>query len=202
MGIADRTPNRTASDHGLNRRHHVPVAGRPPASERIAGLLRGNPRLTTASELPDRRPCPRCHSTEVIETVLDRGPHRARLSCGECGRWLRFAPAPKRPPEPPASKCPGCDAEVIETPLAAVPGFASKRCAGCGTKFGISRETPGSDVRWARSFRIKSGRNAGKTLGELAMTLDGLSVLNYLASEGVGDIRRAASFVLGSMVRG
>lgn len=39
--------------------------------------------------------CPRCSYPGPHQPGSGTGPHFGRLSCGQCGRWLRWLPKPR-----------------------------------------------------------------------------------------------------------
>jgi hypothetical protein len=85
---------------------------------------------------------------------------------------------------------------VVEIPLGAVPGTSRRECPACRRFLGFVPTDPARSSAWARSCRIKTGRHAGRTLGELAETRMGLELLCWLSENASQDLRRAARLVL------
>lgn len=46
---------------------------------------------------PPVRPCRRCGSGRTSVVLCEGGPHHARESCADCGKFVRFIPHPMTP---------------------------------------------------------------------------------------------------------
>ena len=69
------------------------LTGPNPLAEGEGIVSAGDPCPRETSALPTEYACPQCGATKTREILLDGGPHRARLVCDACGRWIKFLPA-------------------------------------------------------------------------------------------------------------
>jgi hypothetical protein len=92
-------------------------------------------------------------------------------------------------------RCP-CGGRVFEAALGDHANFARRQCSSCGRRLGFARADPKRALEWAWNVRLKSGAHADRTLGELAGTETGQSLLVWLGENAAPDLRRAARIVL------
>jgi hypothetical protein len=69
---------------------------------------------------------------------------------------------------PPLERCPDCRGRVFEVALGAAAVYARRQCGACGRRLGHVPADPSRALEWAVNLEIRSGRHAGRTLGEPA----------------------------------
>jgi uncharacterized protein (DUF3820 family) len=81
---------------GSARRKRPPDANERPVAGRSTASSSADPRSCEATRItdPDGPRCSHCGSARLREIRLDSVPHFARLMCAECGRYVKFLPAP------------------------------------------------------------------------------------------------------------
>ena len=76
--------------------------------------------------------CPHCDSTRSLTVLMNSGPHHAKLTCGDCGKYIKWLPKPRpATPRPATPRPPSCDGFVVfvHTPLG--PRHLPQRPARC-----------------------------------------------------------------------
>lgn len=147
----------------------------------------------------------------MLQTKRNAGRRKARpkwctndLMAGSAAeRVARLASDPRlrRASElPPLAGCPGCGGRVFDRPLGEAATFAARECADCGRAMGLVPADADRAKEWGLGYRLRSGRFAGRSLGELSRTARGRDLLRWLV-EGAGsdDLRRAARIVVEDM---